>query len=61
MKGTPITAVTRRLSRKVTSDFVEERQAPEHAIHNYADWLLASFGNGIGGERIEYLQGMNWR
>jgi hypothetical protein len=28
---------------KVISDFVEERQAPEHAIHNYADWLLASF------------------
>ena len=24
---------------KVTSDFVEERQAPELAIHNYADWL----------------------
>jgi hypothetical protein len=33
----------------------------EHAIPNYADWLLASFGNGIGGGRIEYLQGMNWR
>lgn len=29
---------------KVISDFVEERQAPERAIHNYADWLLASFG-----------------
>ena len=29
---------------KVISDFVEERQAPEHPIRNYADWLLASFG-----------------
>ena len=29
---------------KVISDFVEERQAPERPIHNYADWLLASFG-----------------
>jgi protoporphyrinogen oxidase len=29
---------------KVISDFVEERQAPERAIRNYADWLLASFG-----------------
>jgi protoporphyrinogen oxidase len=29
---------------KVISDFVEERQAPERTINNYADWLLASFG-----------------
>jgi protoporphyrinogen oxidase len=29
---------------KVISDFVEERHAPERPIHNYADWLLASFG-----------------
>lgn len=29
---------------KVISDFVEERGAPERPIHNYADWLLASFG-----------------
>jgi len=29
---------------KVISDFVEERQAPERLIKNYADWLLASFG-----------------
>ena len=29
---------------KVISDFVEERQAPEKPIKNYADWLLASFG-----------------
>jgi protoporphyrinogen oxidase len=29
---------------KVISDFVEERQAPERPIKNYADWLLASFG-----------------
>jgi protoporphyrinogen oxidase len=29
---------------KAISDFVEERQAPERPIHNYADWLLASFG-----------------
>jgi protoporphyrinogen oxidase len=29
---------------KVISDFVEERQAPERPIRNYADWLLASFG-----------------
>ena len=26
------------------NDFVEERQAPERPIRNYADWLLASFG-----------------
>ncbi len=29
---------------KIISDFVEERQAPERPIGNYADWLLASFG-----------------
>jgi protoporphyrinogen oxidase len=29
---------------KVIADFVEERQAPERPINNYADWLLASFG-----------------
>jgi protoporphyrinogen oxidase len=29
---------------KVISDFVEERGAPERAINNYGDWLLASFG-----------------
>jgi protoporphyrinogen oxidase len=29
---------------KAISDFVEERQAPERPIRNYADWLLASFG-----------------
>ncbi len=29
---------------KVITDFVEERQAPERAVKNYADWLLASFG-----------------
>lgn len=29
---------------KVITDFVEERQAPERPIKNYADWLLASFG-----------------
>ena len=29
---------------KVISDFVEERNAPERSIKNYADWLLASFG-----------------
>jgi protoporphyrinogen oxidase len=29
---------------KVISDFVEERQAPERPINNYADWLLSSFG-----------------
>ena len=29
---------------KVISDFVEERQAPEKPIKNYADWLYASFG-----------------
>jgi protoporphyrinogen oxidase len=29
---------------KVIGDFVEERNAPERPIKNYADWLLASFG-----------------
>jgi protoporphyrinogen oxidase len=29
---------------KVINDFVDERQAPERPINNYADWLLASFG-----------------
>src|SRR5262245_27818647 len=29
---------------KVIADFVEERSAPERPIRNYADWLLASFG-----------------
>lgn len=29
---------------KTILDFVEERQAPDRPIHNYADWLYASFG-----------------
>jgi protoporphyrinogen oxidase len=29
---------------KVINDFVESRNAPEQPIHNYADWLYASFG-----------------
>lgn len=29
---------------KVIRDFVEESQAPERPVKNYADWLLASFG-----------------
>ena len=29
---------------KVISDFVEEKNAPERTVHNYADWLYASFG-----------------
>jgi len=29
---------------KVITEFVEERNAPEKPIKNYADWLLASFG-----------------
>jgi protoporphyrinogen oxidase len=29
---------------KVIADFVEERQAPERPVKNYADWLLSSFG-----------------
>lgn len=32
---------------KVISDFVEERQAPERPINNYADWLLSSFGKSF--------------
>lgn len=32
---------------KVISDFVEERQAPERPVKNYADWLLASFGRAF--------------
>jgi protoporphyrinogen oxidase len=32
---------------KVISDFVEERQAPERPVNNYADWLLASFGRSF--------------
>jgi protoporphyrinogen oxidase len=29
---------------KVIADFVEQRQAPERPINNYADWLVSSFG-----------------
>jgi protoporphyrinogen oxidase len=29
---------------KVIADFVEQRQAPDRPIKNYADWLLSSFG-----------------
>ncbi|MGA8580398.1 MAG: NAD(P)-binding protein, partial [Bryobacteraceae bacterium] len=29
---------------KVIADFVEERQAPDRPVNNYADWLLSSFG-----------------
>ena len=29
---------------KVIKDFVEESQAPERPVKNYADWLLSSFG-----------------
>ena len=29
---------------KVITDFVEERQAPERQVRNYADWLLSAFG-----------------
>ena len=29
---------------KVITDFVEERQAPERQVNNYADWLFSSFG-----------------
>jgi len=35
---------------KVIEDFVEERQAPERAINNYSDWLLASFGRTFAEE-----------
>ena len=29
---------------KVITDFIEERNAPERPVKNYADWLYASFG-----------------
>ncbi len=29
---------------KVIADFVEQRQAPDQPVKNYADWLLSSFG-----------------
>jgi len=29
---------------KVIADFVEQRQAPDRPVRNYADWLLSSFG-----------------
>ena len=29
---------------KVISDFVDERNQPERAVNNYADWLYSSFG-----------------
>ena len=29
---------------KVITDFVEERQAPDRPVRNYAEWLLSSFG-----------------
>jgi protoporphyrinogen oxidase len=29
---------------KTITDFVEEQYAPERPIHNYADWLYATFG-----------------
>jgi protoporphyrinogen oxidase len=29
---------------KVIADFVQEQNAPERQVRNYADWLLASFG-----------------
>jgi protoporphyrinogen oxidase len=32
---------------KVLTDFIEERQAPERPVANYADWLLASFGRSF--------------
>ena len=32
---------------KVISEFVEERQAPQRPINNYADWLLSSFGRSF--------------
>ncbi len=32
---------------KVISDFVEERQAPDRQVRNYADWLLSSFGRSF--------------
>ena len=32
---------------KVITGFVEERQAPERPVKNYADWLLSSFGRSF--------------
>jgi len=32
---------------KVIKDFVDESQAPERTIHNYADWLYASLGKSF--------------
>lgn len=32
---------------KVISDFVENRQAPDKPVRNYADWLLSSFGRSF--------------
>lgn len=32
---------------KVIEDFVDERNAPEREIRNYADWLYASFGRAF--------------
>lgn len=32
---------------KIIKDFVEESQAPERAINNYADWLYASLGKSF--------------
>jgi protoporphyrinogen oxidase len=32
---------------KVITDFVEERQAPDRPVRNYADWLLSSFGQTL--------------
>jgi len=29
---------------KVITDFVEERQAPDRPVRNYAEWLISSFG-----------------
>lgn len=42
LHGLPVDTVT-----KVISDFVEERQKPEPVIHNYADWLVSSFGRSF--------------
>lgn len=42
LHGLPVDTVT-----KVISDFVEERQKPEPVIHNYADWLISSFGRSF--------------
>lgn len=35
---------------KVIADFVKEQHAPERAVNNYADWLLASFGTTFAKE-----------